>query len=67
MLSLYSDVELLEMQLSILTSADTMERRRAAALEIRAHVESAARELSLDRLAKFENELYREVFSFIHR
>jgi FKBP12-rapamycin complex-associated protein len=66
MLALYSDVELLELELSVLISPDPLARKRTAALEIRAHVESAARELSLDRFAKFENELYKQIFSFIH-
>lgn len=67
MLALYSDIELLEMQLSVLTSAESTERKRSAASEVRGHVEAAARELSLDRFAKFENELYRQIFSFVHR
>ena len=67
MLALYSDIELLEMQLSTLTSAESLERKRLAAMEVRSHVETAARELSLDRFAKFENELYRQIFSFVQR
>lgn len=67
MLALYSDIELLEMQLSILTSNESIDRKRSAAMELRSHVETAARELSLDRFAKFENELYRQIFSFVSR
>lgn len=51
-LFLYSDVELLETQLSILVSTESKERKVSAAFELKAHVETAVRELSLDRFAK---------------
>eukprot|EP01041_Mallomonas_annulata_P001944 gene1944-3771_t len=61
----YSDVELLESTLSACSSCDEAVRKRAA-FDIKAHVESAARELSLESFANFENELYQSIFAFVH-
>lgn len=36
------------------------------AITIKVHLETAAKELSLERFAKFENELYSEIFSYIN-
>jgi hypothetical protein len=39
-------------------SYTVLDSRFSAATELKAHVELAARELSLERFSKFENELY---------
>eukprot|EP00605_Chrysophyceae_sp_TOSAG23-4_P001470 GSChrysophyteH1.ASY1.ANO1.1606.1 assembled CDS len=60
-MQLYSDIDLLSASLQ--TLIDTDERRQArAAIDIRSHLEAAARELSLVRFANFENELYSSIF-----
>jgi hypothetical protein len=53
----YSDVERLELTLHSITSSDEATRMRSSK-DVKGHVESAARELSLESFANFENELY---------
>ncbi len=53
-MNLYSDVELLEDQISLLKSEID---RKEASIMIKKHVESAAKELSLDRFSTFESAL----------
>jgi len=60
-MQLYSEFDLLSNSLEQLTDRDTA-LQQGAAKEIRAHVEAAARELSLVRFANFENELYASIF-----
>ena len=40
--------------------------RKKAALDVRWHMEAAARELSLERFADFENALYNTIVQYIH-
>ena len=61
----YSDYCLLDASLKALASKDDVDRSKVA-LEIREHVEAAARELSLERFATYENELYQRLFAFVH-
>ena len=56
----YSDVEVLATTLTSVSSSEEALRSRAA-VDIKAHVESAARELSLESFANFENELYKVI------
>ena len=56
-MQLYSDFERLSDNLASLGSQEESKQRQATG-EIKAHVEAAARELSLLRFANFENELY---------
>jgi len=63
-MQLYSDKDLLEERLRVLVGREDG-LRNAAAVDIKAHVEVAARELSLVRFGAFENELYRTLFSHV--
>jgi hypothetical protein len=56
-MNLYADFKVLDATLKSLSGKDEALRAKAT-LEVKAHVEAAARELSLERFAKFENELY---------
>ena len=65
-MNLYSDVEPLVEQLRMLSGSTREDSQRAAAaVEIKAHVEAAARELSFVRFDAFESELYRLIFSYV--
>jgi hypothetical protein len=59
-MNLYSDFELLDANFRLLAIEN--ERKRAA-VDVKMHVEAAARELSLERFGKFENELYMKIFN----
>ena len=63
-MQLYSDYDLLSGNLSQLTGKGEGLQEKAAQ-EVKAHVEAAARELSLFRFANFENELYASIFLFV--
>ena len=64
-MNLYSDSALLETCLRSLGSKEDVDRHRIV-LEIKEHLEAAACELSLERFANFENELYQRLFAFVH-
>ena len=61
-------MELFSEQESLLESINGLRNshREQAADEIRAHIEAAARELSLEKFALFESSLYHAIFSFVH-
>jgi FKBP12-rapamycin complex-associated protein len=61
-MNLYSDFETLDHNLKLLHN--DFERNQAT-LEIKMHVEAAARELSLERFGNFENELFQKLFSYL--
>lgn len=63
-MNLYSDYDLLLDNLRALIGKDESQRSLAA-IEIKAHVEAAARELSLARFGAFESELYTSIFSYV--
>lgn len=65
-LQLYSDCKLLEESLFVLANIEDKDQKLKAAADIRAHVEAAARELSLERFANFENELYQRILLFVN-
>jgi FKBP12-rapamycin complex-associated protein len=64
-MNLYSDYDLLEDSLKILSGRSDV-GKHTSAIEIKAHVEAAARELSLERFANFESNLYQRIFEFVH-
>eukprot|EP01033_Poteriospumella_lacustris_P010144 gene10144-7234_t len=64
-MNLYVDSRLLNENLSALIGKDADERARAAA-ELKAHVELAARELSLERFSKFEFELHHNILILVN-
>eukprot|EP00601_Ochromonadales_sp_CCMP2298_P001577 CAMPEP_0173176150 /NCGR_PEP_ID=MMETSP1141-20130122/4293_1 /TAXON_ID=483371 /ORGANISM="non described non described, Strain CCMP2298" /LENGTH=339 /DNA_ID=CAMNT_0014098443 /DNA_START=164 /DNA_END=1179 /DNA_ORIENTATION=- len=64
-MNLYGDFKLLDATLSSLSGKDDSARDKATQ-EVKFHLETAARELSLERFARFENELYQEIFSFVN-
>lgn len=64
-MNLYSDYDLLEISLKILSGRSDVGKQDSA-IEIKAHVEAAARELSLERFANFETNLYERIFAFVH-
>ena len=61
-------MELFSEQESLLESINGLRNshREQAADEIRAHIEAAARELSLEKFALFESSLYHAIFSLVH-
>ena len=63
-MQLYSDYDILSGNLSQLSGQQEGLQEKAAQ-KIKAHVEAAARELSLVRFANFENELYASIFLFV--
>ena len=63
-MNLYSDHTELDEALTLLCGKDANIRIRAV-IEVKKHVEAAARELSLERFAKFESDLYQIVLSFV--
>lgn len=62
-MNLYSDFEVLAANLKFLSVEN---KREKATIEIKHHVEAAARELSLERFGNFENELFQNIFSLLH-
>lgn len=64
-MQLYSDYSILDRNLKDLSS-DAASTQYEAAESIKDHVEVAARELSLLRFANFENELYQNLFLYVH-
>jgi hypothetical protein len=64
-MDLYSDTKLLEESLYEVSESIDQDIKQRAAAEIKKHVEAAARELSLERFANFENELYQKILSFV--
>ncbi len=64
-MQLYSDYSILDRNLKDLGS-DNASIQYDAAEAIKDHVEVAARELSLLRFANFENELYQNLFLYVH-
>lgn len=64
-MNLYSDYKELDETLSLLCGKDGNIRIKAV-VEVKRHVEAAARELSLERFAKFESDLYQIVLSFVN-
>lgn len=61
-MELYTDRELLDASLKQLVAVDNSDRN-IAAIDVRVHVEAAAKELSFERFGLFELELY-QVRSF---
>jgi FKBP12-rapamycin complex-associated protein len=62
-MNLYSDWEKLEGSLRLLSNRFEVEK---ATLDIRDHVEVAARELSLERFGRFENDLYLRISTLLY-
>lgn len=66
-MNLYSDFELLDKSLQNLGGKNKDDQsRKEIALEIKQHVENAARELSLERFSSFESSLYQYIFAYVH-
>ena len=61
-MNLYSDCETLEESLNYLKNASNQSERNSAASEIKQHLESAAKELSIERFSLFENSLFQTLF-----
>jgi len=64
-MNLYSDFDLLEDSLVSLRNAYSQSERKAAAADIKQHIESAARELSIERFAAFELSLFETLFDLV--
>ena len=78
-MNLYSDFKKLDQTLVLLSSSNSYTDLHLAVTplsyndetkllldHVRYHVETAARELSLERFARFENELYTRIFSYMN-
>lgn len=78
-MNLYSDFKKLDQTLVLLSSSNNYTDLHLAVAplsyndetkllldHVRYHVETAARELSLERFARFENELYTRIFSYMN-
>ena len=75
-MNLYSDFKVLDLALKSFSNTNININKDSPefsnqyslnnAITIKVHLETAAKELSLERFAKFENELYSEIFSYIN-
>ena len=73
-MNLYSDFKVLDLALKSFSNTNVNKSNHEFsnqyslnnAIAIKVHLETAAKELSLERFSKFENELYSEIFSYIN-